>query len=429
MSFEKNFLRNRQIWDCVRHKGPSDILRQITLIAVVALILPLWSWPPWVALSGQEASFLKRLSPDDVLLVVHPDGRIIYDKNKTKQYVPASTLKILTALAAIHHMGLGYRFQTAFYQDLEDNVTIKGYGDPLLISEVWQEIAHRLAPSLKGCKDLTLDDTYFASGIRIPGVNCSTNPYDAPVGALCANFNTVFLEQDSTGRIISAEPQTPITPLVRRHETLQKAGKGRYTLAHHGEEAALYAGELFVYFMGKNGVDCQGKMRMGATGPGDRLLLTYRSVFTMEQCLRRMLKFSNNFMANQILIALGAHVHGPPGTLDKGAQVLNEYSKEVLHLNDICIVEGSGISRKNRVSAMDMLVVLSAFAPHRCLLNRRGQVWYKGGTLKDLRTRAGYMECEKGKWYSFVVCLEGHDPDIEALINDLEENLDKCLNN
>jgi len=404
------------------------MLRQMTFISVVSLLLPLWSWPPWVALAGQEASFLKRLSPDDVLLVAHPDGRIIYHKNETKKYAPASTLKIVTALAAIHHMGLGYRFQTEFYQDLEDNVTIKGYGDPLLISEVWQEIAHKLAPRLKGCKDLTLDDTYFASGIRIPGVNCSTNPYDAPVGALCANFNTVFLEQDSTGRIVSAEPQTPITPLVRRHETLGKAEKGRYTLAHHSEEAALYAGELFVHFMGKNGVDCQGKIRMGAIGPGDRLLLTYRSVFTMEQGLRRMLEFSNNFMANQILIALGAHVYGPPGTLDKGAQVLSEYSKEVLHLNDISIVEGSGISRKNRLSAVDMLVVLNTFASHRCLLNRSGQVWYKGGTLKGLRTRVGYMECGKGKWYSLVVYLEGQDRDIEAFMNDLEEDLDKCLN-
>jgi len=403
-------------------------LRQITLIAVVALILPVWSSLPGVALAGQEASFLKRLSPDDVLLVAHPDGRIIYNKNETKKYVPASTLKILTALVAIHHMGLGHRFQTEFYQDRENNVTIKGYGDPLLISEVWQEIAHRLAPSLRECKDLILDDTYFEKGIRIPGANLSTNPYDAPVGALCANFNTVFLEQDSTGRMVSAEPQTPITPLVRRHETLEKARKGRYTLTHDSEEAAFYAGELFVHFMRKNGADCQGKMRMGAIGPGDQLLYTYRSVFTLEEGLRRMLKFSNNFMANQILIALGAYVHGRPGTLDKGVQVLNEYSKEVLHLNDICIVEGSGISRKNRLSAMDMLVVLKAVSPYRCLLNRRGQLWYKGGTLKGLRTRAGYMDCGKGKWYSFVVYLEGHDPDIETFINDLEENLDKCLN-
>lgn len=402
-------------------------MRQITLTVVVALILSVWS-PPGVALAGQEALFLKRLSPDDVLLVAHPDGRIIYNKNETKKYVPASTLKILTALVAIHHMGLGHRFQTEFYQDRENNVTIKGYGDPLLISEVWQEIAHRLAPGLKECKDLILDDTYFEKGIRIPGANLSTNPYDAPVGALCANFNTVFLEQDSTGRMVSAEPQTPITPLVRRHETLEKEGKGRYTLTHDSEEAALYAGELFVHFMRKNGADCQGKMRMGAIGPGDQLLYTYRSVFTLEQGLRRMLKFSNNFMANQILIALGAYVHGRPGTLDKGVRVLNEYSKEVLHLNDICLVEGSGISRKNRLSAMDMLVVLKAVAPYRRLLNRSGQLWYKGGTLKGLRTRAGYMDCGEGKWYSFVVYLEGHDPDIETFINDLEENLDKCLN-
>jgi len=404
------------------------MFRQITLLAVVALTLPFWSWSPWVAWAGHEVSLLERLSANDVLLVAHPDGRIVYNKNASKKYAPASTLKLLTSLAAIHHLGLDYRFKTEFYQDREKNLTIKGYGDPLLISEVWQEIAHRLAPRLKGCKDLILDDTYFERGIRVPGVNRSTNPYDAPVGALCANFNTVFLEQDATGKTVSAEPQTPITPLVRRNVTLQKKGKGRYTVIHHSEEAAFYAGELFVHFMGKNGIHRQGKIRLGAIGPGDRLLYTYKSVFPLEQGLRRMLEFSNNFMANQILIALGAHVHGRPGTLDKGVQVLNEYSKKVLHLNNVCIVEGSGISRKNRLSAMDMLPVLKGFAPYRSLLNHRGRLWYKGGTLKGLRTRVGYMECGKGKWYSFVVYLEGHDPDIETLVNALGENLDKCRN-
>jgi D-alanyl-D-alanine carboxypeptidase/D-alanyl-D-alanine-endopeptidase (penicillin-binding protein 4) len=363
-----------------------------------------------------------------VLLVVHPDGRIIHDRNATKQYVPASTLKILTALAAIHHLGPGYRFRTQFYQDREKNIIIKGFGDPLLVSEVWQEIAHRLAPTLKDFRNLILDDSYFVSGIRIPGVNSSTNPYDAPVGALCANFNTVFLERDSVGRLVSAEPQTPITPLVRRHEILQKAGKGRYTLTHQSEEAAIYAGELFVYFARNNGILYHGKMRRGTVGPGDKLLYVYRSVFTLKQALRRMLAFSNNFMANQILIALGAHVHGPPGTLAKGVQVLNDYSREVLHLYDFCIAEGSGISRRNRLSAMDMLVVLKAFSPYRCLLSRDGLVRYKGGTLKGLRTRAGYMACGKGRWCSFVVYLEGPDRDIAGFIHDLKKDLDKYLN-
>ncbi|MDY6839449.1 MAG: D-alanyl-D-alanine carboxypeptidase [Thermodesulfobacteriota bacterium] len=404
------------------------MFRQITLLAVVALILPFWSWPPLVAWAGHKASLLEGLSANDVLLVAHPDGRIVYNKNASKKYAPASTLKLLTSLAAIHHLGLDYRFQTEFYEDGAHNVTIKGYGDPLLISEVWQEIAHRLAPRLKGCKDLILDDSHFERGIRIPGVNRSTNPYDAPVGALCANFNTVFLEQDATGKIVSAEPQTPITPLVRRHQGLQEEGKGRYAFTHRSEEGALYAGELFVHFMGKNGTHCQGNIRLGAIGPGDRLLYTYKSLFPLEEGLRRMLKFSNNFMANQILIALGAHVYGPPGTLDKGTQVLNGFAEKVLCLHHISLVEGSGISRKNRLSAMDMLAVLEAFAPYRSLLSHRGHVWHKGGTLKGLRTGAGFVECEKGKSYAFVVYMEGRDRDIETFIDDLADDLDKCMN-
>ena len=77
----------------------------------------------------------------DALLVADHDGQIIFKKNEAKKCIPASTLKLLTALAAIHHLGLSYRFKTEFYIDPKQNLKVKGYGDPLLISEVLQEIA------------------------------------------------------------------------------------------------------------------------------------------------------------------------------------------------------------------------------------------------------------------------------------------------
>jgi D-alanyl-D-alanine carboxypeptidase/D-alanyl-D-alanine-endopeptidase (penicillin-binding protein 4) len=363
-----------------------------------------------------------RISSQDALLVAGPGGRIIYSRNETKKYVPASTLKILTGLAAIHHLGTSYRFHTEFYVDCEQNLKVKGYGDPLLVSEVWQEIARTLAPKLQGFNDLVLDDTYFLNDI-IPGVGSSTNPYDAPNGALCANFNTVFFKRDNNGRIVSAEPQTPMTPFALEKIRARGLDVGRHAFSHRGHEAARYAAELLVHFLREHGKACQGKVRAGVVKPGDALIYAYHSIFTLEQALKKMLEFSNNFMANQILLALGAHVHGPPGTLAKGVRVVSDYCREVLHLDDVEIIEGSGISRKNRLSALDMLAALKRFEPHRSLLVREGRLLYKTGSLCGIKTRAGYIESNSGSPYYFVIFLKGTHANIDSILECVKKNL------
>ncbi len=393
-------------------------------LSFIILVCAVWLLRPAILLSGQTTAFLSQLSSQDVVLVATPSGEIIYRKNEKKKCVPASTLKILSALAAIHHMGATYRFKTEFYQGPDQNLTIKGYGDPLLISEVWQEIAQALAPKLRGFKGLVLDDTYFAHDIRIPGVGSSTNPYDAPIGALCANFSTVFFRQDDTGRIVSAEPQTPMTPFALEKIRLLGLSEGRYTFLQDGRDAARYAGDLMLHFLKEMGKVCQGEVRTGVVGPGDTLVYTYHSIFTLEQALEKVFKFSNNFMANQILIALGAHVYGPPGSLAKGVRVLSDYAREVLHLNDVEIAEGSGISRKNRLSALDMFAVLKRFEPYRDLLVRKGRAHYKSGTLKGVKTRAGYIKGRSGKPYYFVIFLNSSHADIDSVFDCVKKSID-----
>ena len=384
--------------------------------AIAFLVSAVWLFHPTVSLARQPCSSISRISSQDALLVTGPDGQVIYGKNQMKQCVPASTLKILTALAAIHHLGATYRFKTEFYQGSNQNLKVKGYGDPLLISEVWQEIAQALAPRLHGFEDLLLDDTYFAHDIHIPGVGSSSNPYDAPVGALGANFNTVFFKRAHTGTIVSAEPQTPMTPLALEKARILGPKSGRYTFSHDRHDAARYAGELLVHFLRGRGKVCQGEVLAGVVGPGDVLLYTYRSTFTLERVLGDMFEFSNNFIANQILIALGARVHGPPGTLAKGVRVLSDYARDVLHLRDIEIAEGSGISRKNRMSAVDMLAILRGFEPHRHLLVREGRISYKTGTLKGVKARAGYIEDKSGNVYYFVIFLNSPHADIDSIL-------------
>lgn len=392
-----------------------NAIRHYSLISII-----LCAFYPSSLNAFPDMSCLDTIDPSDAILISASDDHSIFKQNEIKKYIPASTLKILTALTAIRYFGSSNRFRTEFYTDYNRNLIIKGFGDPLLTSEVWQELSKILASKIQQFNDLILDDSYFSKKIIIPGVEKSTNPYDAPLGALCANFNTVFFDHDNEGHIVSAEPQTPMTSFAREKISALGQKKGRYTFSHDQQDAARYAGEIFLYFLNQQGVQNSGKIHLGTVTSKDTLLYTYLSNFTLEVAIKKMMKFSNNFMANQICIALGAHVYGPPGNLKKGVRVISDYAEKELHLKDLVIVEGSGISRKNCISAVGMQTVLENFEPYRHLLKRSGNILFKSGTLKNIHTRAGYIERSGKNPYTFSVFLNSGNSSIESLMECIE---------
>ncbi|HGY11195.1 MAG TPA: D-alanyl-D-alanine carboxypeptidase, partial [Desulfobacterales bacterium] len=75
------------------------------------------------------------------IILADDQGNILYGQNNEKQFIPASILKILTSLAAIHILGEDYRFPTDYFFDADSkNLYIKGFGDPLFISEVIEQL-------------------------------------------------------------------------------------------------------------------------------------------------------------------------------------------------------------------------------------------------------------------------------------------------
>lgn len=369
------------------------------LACVVLLVAPISS-----AFSG-TTKCLQWISNTDSLVLAEPSGRIIMSQYASALRIPASTLKVLTSLAAIHELGPSYKFKTEFYMQGDGILLIKGYGDPLLISEVLSDVAVQLSKRIAHVKAIITDTSYFSPSIRIPGRGHSTNPYDAPPSALSVNFNTIMVARDKKGNIISGEPQTPLTPLAKEIAKKIGAASGRYTIGEDPNLAAQYAGQLFKRFLLKAGVQVSGTIGPGSVGPNAELIYTHYSPFTLKQVIRKMLKYSSNFIANQLLITMGARSFGPPGTLAKGLKVIRQYIKENLELKSVVIVEGSGISRKNLISALDMLKVLRSFIPHHKLLKHKDSIFYKTGTLKGVRTCVGYISDRNRSLYPFVVFI------------------------
>lgn len=372
--------------------------------------------------SGAAGAIRRIIGPGDAVMAADPRGRTVLSIHADRMLMPASTLKILTSLVARHHLGPGHRFQTEFYLDSRNNLKIKGYGDPLLISEVMREIAATLAERIRGFNDLIVDGTHF-SAVTIPGVTDTLNPYDAPCGALSVNFNTVTFKR-SEGEVVSAEPQTPIVPFILGRIRKTGLAEGRIVLAAENGESTLYAGHLFRRYLADAGVASAGAVRTGRVESGeDRLLYRYTSVFTLDEIIERLLMHSNNFMANQLLIAAGIAAAGPPGTLRKGVQAAEAYIREELGRKDIRIAEGSGISRENRITPACMMRILAAFAPLHHLMKEEEGVYFKTGTLSGVKTRAGYIRAEGGGLAPFVVMMNTPDKRPEPVVSGLRRML------
>jgi serine-type D-Ala-D-Ala carboxypeptidase/endopeptidase (penicillin-binding protein 4) len=125
---------------------------------------------------------------------------------------------------------------------------------------------------------------------------------------------------------VSAEPQTPL--LGWFEQTIKATGLKQGRVLLEKDVRPFYPGLLMAYFFKELGMTVTGTLETGPfpdlnplTGPAPAHL-ALASPWTLEEVVKKLLQYSNNFIANQVLRALRAHVHGPPATLDKGVQVL-----------------------------------------------------------------------------------------------------------
>jgi D-alanyl-D-alanine carboxypeptidase/D-alanyl-D-alanine-endopeptidase (penicillin-binding protein 4) len=147
----------------------------------------------------------------------------------------------------------------------------------------------------------------------------------------------------------------------------------------------------------------------------------HRSDKTLPEIIESLMLYSNNFIANQLFLACGAKQYGYPATWEKGRRVLAEFMNDKLDLSekDVKMVEGSGLSRKNRVSPQAMLVLLRVFKPYAHLLPLENGMRIKSGTLKGIYSYAGYFT-DSGELDSFVLILNQSGNNRDKLLELLE---------
>lgn len=364
---------------------------------------------PSVARGDWKQDFTRALKNGGAY-VERDDGQVLFSHRADDHFIPASTLKIATAAHALT-LGDDFRFSTEFYHSSEGVLYVRGLGDPMLVSEELQAAAAQLAREIRWVKGIVLDDSYFAPGTVVDGASHSTNPYDAINGALLANFNTVFFRRLNNGTVQSAEPQTPLTATARSVAAHSGVGEQRINLGADRAQSARYVGELLQVFLEREGVVSEGSIRLGTIPKDARVIYVHRSSKPLTEHLKGMLKFSTNFMANQLFLILGAKKFGAPGTVEKGQRAFREFLDQVVGWSDFSVLEGAGLSRKNRVTPQQMVELLRFFEPRLELLPVEEELFRaKTGSLTEVNTLAGYFKLPDGHAVRFSILVNDQVP-------------------
>ena len=374
------------------------------LLALALLLLP----SP--AIAGAEEK-VASLAPKGLVLVMDAAGNELVVQNADEPFVPASVTKIVTAWLAMDVLGADYRFQTRFYLDDDRVLYVRGGGDPYLISEELAQLASQLVAAVgkEPLAGIVLDAGYYPSDLRIPGVVDSNESYDALNSALAVNFNTIHALRRGD-KVCTAEKQTPITPLaISQFRARGPNGRGRISLTQDPAVSLQYAGELIAAFIKQAGGSVNGDITAGSVPKGLDPIYVHRQSRKLSEILTQMLRYSNNYVANQVFLEIGAQRYGGPVSLDKSRQVAREILAAHGLAEAIQLEEGSGISRNNRFTARGLARLLHQFAPHADLFHGRGGAPHKTGTLTGVRTLAGYANTSQHGQVRFVISLRSNN--------------------
>ncbi|MDE1922273.1 MAG: D-alanyl-D-alanine carboxypeptidase/D-alanyl-D-alanine-endopeptidase [Gammaproteobacteria bacterium] len=421
----------------------------------------------------------QHLPPSSVsYLVTDVDtGRVILRHDASTPRSPGSVIKLVTTFAALDTLGPEFKWQTRALATaplqrgvLRGDLYLQGGGDPYMTLDRWWRFARALRDrglrTIRG--DIVIDDTAFEVGDADPAAfdGHPNRPYNVAPSALMINFQTVTFRVTPDPQARQVAVSTDPTPVNLRVDNRLRLVRGR--CAGRGDslgftvggalrrdhvvlsgalaercapremiralmQAPQFAYGTFAELWRELGGRITGAMRIGATPADARTLLDFDSL-SLAEIVRLTNKYSNNLMARDLLLTLGAQRFGAPATVAKGVDAITAWSRaRGLPLADTVLRNGSGLSRATRISAATLTAVLRAayhdrFAPEFLVslplagidgtLRTRmkdtppGAVRLKTGTLDGVSSVAGYVSTARGHTYVLVSFV--NDPRADA---------------
>ncbi len=387
-------------------------------------------------------------------------GALLYGQAPNRRLHPASNAKLITTAAALSLLGADYTYSTDLAVDrLKEGRAGKlyliGRGDPKLFEEqLWKLVEQARNAGLKSVSgDLILDESFFGPRHLAPGFEEKPRDdasYRAASGALGLNFNSITLKIKPGARV-GSKPRISLVPgggyvkVINQAKTTKRGKErlsvqarasqkgwrteikisGKIPIKHKGlkvrrriDNPAFFTGLALKQLLKRAGISIKGKLKLGSAPKKRRRLARHISA-PMARLAMDVNKYSNNFMAEQLLRTIG-RIKGGKGDWVTGRRIVMEFLRDKVKLQGpFQYRNGSGLFGDTALSAQQFVQLLQYM--HRLrprlpeypaslavggvdgTLRKRlkflkpGQVRAKTGTLSGVTSLSGYIEFADGE--------------------------------
>lgn len=412
-----------------------DVVAEFPATRPQTPILSFRRTPAVLARETSSTSFEQALRPlGGVVLpgscaAVSVDGVLALSDGIDDAVTPASTLKLIVAAVALQVLGPDHRFTTEVRAELVNGAVgslyLVGGGDPLLAAAWYpDDVALNKYPQQPATSLESLAQAVVDAGVVQIGGNLigDASRYDSELYVPTWPIN------------FRATQGGPIAGLVVNDGALL-ATRGKTT------DPAGGAAQEFLRLLQDRGVTVVGSPTGGSTPSGLPVVASVSSAPLIE-IVGEMLRNSDNNTAEMLLKEIG-YVSRQSGTRAAGiATVTETLTNWGVPTQGFTMVDGSGLSRENKVSCATFMSLLGRYSPGDPLVSAMavagrsgtlepyfadsslsGRLIGKTGSLSGVKGLVGFVPVDGGSVIRFALLLESSGVDDDAVFRPIWQNM------
>tara|TARA_Y100001970_G_C14259583_1_gene878750 strand:- start:11238 stop:12500 length:1263 start_codon:yes stop_codon:yes gene_type:complete len=362
-------------------------------------------------------------------------GKIVSRYNSNKKFIPASNQKIVTTLSSLNYLGENFQFNSYFFlidkkestftksivktKGVTRNFYVDTKGDPTFRSSDLKKIVRffkkRGLKRIEGniiIENKYFEEPYYNKNWKKSWKGLSWAPHISSI-AIDDNLYTV---KDSEDLLMTDNPLYLLgIKLLREFKRQNIEVKGKILLSR---------------------IPWKAKFKL------NKILYKHSSA-ELHNIVKVINKRSNNLYAEQLFKKLSASFHRTPGSWKSSSKFVSNFLSNKVGLDEktFYISDGSGLSRKNKITPKSMVTLLE-FSKNSnyfdyfynslavggvdgTLLRRfKSKPLYKNlraktGYIKSVSSLSGFFKSKNGDLYAFSIIVNDYNYSIRPFIERL----------